>query len=725
MKPIHRILSLIVLFSPVSLLAQGPELSADDPITYTADNGVLIATSNAVYEDEDSRVEADEIRYDRVSNSIEATGNVRVTRAGLRLLTHYLTYDTVTKTVTSGPFRAGYPPVFMEGESFSGTLDSIDFNNVTMYFREPVSTSPKLEVENGTWISDESISGKGLKLNALGGLKIPLPAFTYSIGAPQADVDIKLGFRSPLGAYFQSKWLYPYSPRLSAGGNFDAFTNRGIMVGPAFEWSKNDGRIEAFIDTGWIHDGNKEERGVDILGNPIEKDRGFGEFGLRARNEEASLQFQLRGNYMTDSEVIRDFRRDKYFERFQPDHFVDFTWQQDSFLVNLFARRQINDSYGMVERLPEVSAEFLPTELGESKVFIQAQASALKYRRLEVAPPQMSISYPENALGLSDYVFFWDTMYREPLLSESPYHNRLDSSVTLTRPFHGPAGINLILRAGSRWTSYDRDASGIGSSYSDDRLMGELGFDLSQTLSRTYSVTIPRWDMDKVQHLSKWSVQYRYFGADDEDSFDSPILDRYMYHARRPVLDLADIRHSDDLEDWNVARFGWENRLLVAGEDGDFQDYLSLNLFQDVNLDPDYGEDNWDALYAEVDWLPFPWLDVQLRQKYKPESQDLESSFLRTTLRSADLWSLTLQAEYLDSAIEQYELEGRYRLTENLGLIGYWHYDARQSTWIRQQYGISRRMGNVWQLDVYVALYDDNLREDDFSIGMRLLWLSF
>lgn len=142
-------------------------------------------------------------------------------------------------------------------------------------------------------------------------------------------------------------------------------------------------------------------------------------------------------------------------------------------------------------------------------------------------------------------------------------------------------------------------------------------------------------------------------------------------------------------------------------------------------MDTDPGEEDWDALYAEIDWVPFPWLDIQFRQKVRPEVQDVEASFLSTTLRSADLWSLTLQAEYLDSAIEQYELEGRYRLTENLGLIGYWHYDARQSTWIRQQYGISRRMGNVWQLDVYVALYDDNLREDDFSIGMRLLWLSF
>jgi hypothetical protein len=192
------------------------------------------------------------------------------------------------------------------------------------------------------------------------------------------------------------------------------------------------------------------------------------------------------------------------------------------------------------------------------------------------------------------------------------------------------------------------------------------------------------------------------------------------------VLDLADIRHTDHLKEWNVARIGWENRLLVADEDEEFKDYLSLNLFQDVLISSDLEDvDEWDALYAEIDYFPFPWLDIKFRQKLRTEEQATEAAFLQTTIRSADLWSLTLQAEYLDSAIEQYEVEGRYRIAENLGLIGYWHYDARQSTWTRQQYGISRRFGNVWQLDVYVALYDDNQREDDFSIGMRLLWLSF
>ena len=373
MKPTYKLLSLLTaLLVPAWAAAQAPELSADEPIAYTADDGILIATGNAVYQDEDTRVEADLIRYDRNRNRIEASGNVRVTRKGLRLLTSDLSYDATARSFRAGRFRAGYPPLFMEGESFEGTLDEIDFSRVSIYFREPVDNSPKLEVESGHWASGESVSGEGLRLRTIGGIGIPLPRFEYTFGAPTADADFRLGFRNNLGGFAQARILFPLSASLSVGGNFDIFTKRGLMVGPAVEWSGADGRMRAFLDTGWIHDHAFDERGVDFLGQPIEQGRGFASFGFMARNADASVQFQSRGTYLSDSEVLRDFRREDYFENFQPDHFADFTWQQGNLLVNAFARRQINDGYGMVDRLPELRAEWLPRELAKTGLYLQA-----------------------------------------------------------------------------------------------------------------------------------------------------------------------------------------------------------------------------------------------------------------------------------------------------------------------------------------------------------------
>jgi LPS-assembly protein len=704
-------------------MAQAPELSADEPIAYTADDGILIATGNAVYEDENTRVEADEIRYNRNADQIEASGNVRVTRDGLRLLTAYMTYDAKSKSVASGPFRAGYPPLYIEGESFSGTLDEIDFTKVNIYFREPTDSSPRLEVESGTWLADDSVSGKGIKLNALGGIGIPLPGFEYAFGAPTADVDVRLGYENNLGAYGRFKVLYPMSRELSAGGNFDFFTNRGILIGPAIDWRKNDGSLRIFADTGWIHDHNSDERGSDFLGNRIGQNRGFGSFGVQSRNEGGNLQMQARTTYLTDSEILRDFRREDYFEAYQPDSFIDFTWQERDFLVNVFARRQINDYYGMIERLPELRAEWLPHELGETQFILQANAAAVRYRSVELVPTQLSIFFPANPLGLPGFEGAPGLEF--PELIETPYYNRLDGSVTLTRPIHLPGSVDMVLRAGGRWTSYDRDSTDTLPSLSEDRLVGELGVDISKSLAKTYQIDRPNWNMERMRHVTRFNMQYRWHPGAGDSLSGIPAYDRFAYNARRPVLDLADLNHLDGMREWSVARFGLENLLMVAGEDESFRDFLSFNLYQDLLFSADQGEDDWDALYAEADFSPFPWLSMKWRQKFRTENMEAQANYFSATVTSADLWSVRFQAEYLRDAIEQYEVAGHYRLTENIGLLGYWLYDARLSTWTRQQYGFSRRFGNVWQLEMYVAFNEENAREDDFSVGMRLVWLSF
>jgi LPS-assembly protein len=723
-KSIYKTLSLLSIFIlPAWAMAQAPELSADEPIAYTADSGILIATGNAVYTDEATRVEADEIRYDRNKDRIEASGNVRVTREGLRLLTGHMTYDAKTKSVASGPFRAGYPPLYIEGEAFSGTLDEIDFSKVTIYFREPSPGSPTLKVESGKWIADESVSGQGIRLNALGGLAIPLPKFEYVFGAPTADVDVRLGYEKNLGAYGRFKVLYPFSRQWSAGGNLDFFTNRGVLVGPAFDWRRADGAIRVFADTGWIHDHDSDVRGSDFLGNRISQDRGFIDFGIQSQDEDGGLQFQARGTYLSDSEMLRDFRREEYFQNYQPDSFADFTLQEGDFLLNVFARRQINDYYGMIERLPEVRAEWLPHTLGETQFLIQANASAVRYRSLDVLPPNFSVLFPRNPLGLPGPDLSGGGLI--PELVESPYHNRLDGSVTVTRPVPLPGGANLVLRAGGRWTSYQRDATDELPKLSEDRAVGELGFDLSKTLARTFSVDRPQWNMERLRHVTRFSVQYRWHPGAGDELDGIPPYDRFAYNARRPVLDLADLSHVDGLREWSVARIGWENLFMVAGEDSAFRDLLAFNIYQDLLFSATEGEDDWDALYTEANFTPFPWLSLKWRQKFLTEEVEAEANYLSATLSSSDLWTLTFQAEYLRGGIEQYELAGRYRLTENLGLLGYWHYDARLSTLTRQQYGFTRRFGNAWQLEMYVAFNEENAREDDFSVGMRLVWLSF
>lgn len=749
MKPFYRLCSLFLpLLAAAAVSAQTPELSADAPIAFDAEEGLLIATGNAVFNDENTTVEAEVIRYSRDNEQIEAVGNVRVTRQGLRLLAEQITYDARTKAFSATNFRAGYPPLFIEGDFFAGNLDQVDFSRVSVYFREPVQSAPKISVREGSWKVDEYLKGRGLSINALGGIGIPLPGITYTFGKPTIEVDASVGYRNSLGAYAQSYWLYPFSQSLAAGTNFDIYSRRGVLIGPAIRYEQPDGLVSGFFNSGWIHDHSFDDRDVDILGKRIEQDRWFADFGLAARDESGRLQFQARGTQLSDSEVVRDFRSDLYVDRFQPDAFAEFTWQQSNFLLNLFARSQINDYYTVVERLPELRAEYLPRELGKTGLYLQASASATRYRLASAFIP--GISFPSAPLGLGQSDIpppptslpprppldilnqIRESMGLPPLTSLPPredpsrslirgdFHNRLDATATLTRPFHGPAGTSLVLRAGSRWTHYEQE----GSNLRDERFMGELGFDLSQTLARTFTVDWERFNIDRLRHESTLLLKYRWHPW-EADKLDAPLLDAYQYRARPPLLDLADIWYIDQLRDWNVARLGWEHRLLAAEGDSGYRDFLSLNFYQDFLFSADASEEEWDAFYTQVDFNPVPWFGMELSHKYLPEDTRTEAYFLRTILRSSDLWSLRLQVEYLEGAIEQYELDGRYRLSEDIGLLASWHYDSRLDAWTAQRYGVTRRFGNVWQLELYITLTDENDREDDFSVGARLNWLSF
>lgn len=726
MKIPFRSLSLLILLVPAGWsAAQTPELSADSPIAYSEETGMLIATGNAVFRDENTTVEADEIRYNRDENQIEASGNVRVTRAGGRLLAETIFYDTETRSFSAENFRAGYPPLFIEGESFEGDLDEVRLNDIAVYFREPVTTAPRLSIRQGDYLSEEYLRGQGIRLDAFGGIGLPLPGITYVFGTPSIEVDLSAGYGDNLGAYVQSAWMYPFSPRLSLGGNLDGYTERGILIGPALKWRRPDGTLSFYLNTGWIHDHSSEERGFDVLGKRIEQDRGFVEFRTQARSEDGRLQFQARGTFLADSETLRDFRDDRYFENFQPDHFLDFTWQQDSFLLNLFSRAQLNDAYRMVERLPEVRAELLPMELGSTGFYLQAAGAATRYRLQEVVPGRPSILFPAAPLGLhgSDWNSFFDPDLDygpgHSDLEQSAFSNRLDATATVTRPFHGPSGIRLVLRAGARWTHWDPEDMD-----SDERLMGELGADLSREVARTFPVGWERFDIEHIRHVSRMFAAYRWHPW-DADKLTIPAYDVYAYHPAPPVLDLADLRHLDGLRDWSVGRIGWVNTFHAAGENEPFREFMSLGLYQDILFSADRGHDEWDAFYTDLTLTPVPWFQLRWAQKFRTEGFEAEAAYLSATLRSADLWTLEFRSEYLDSAIEQYALLGTYRINENLGLLAALQYDSRLDKWTDQRYGISRRFGNVWQLELYVNLTDDNDRRDDFGVGLRLRWLAF
>lgn len=704
------IASALVAASPCLLAQQAPELSADSPIAYSEETGLLIAAGNAVFVDDNTTVTADLIRYNRNTEEIEAIGNVVVTRVGLRLLAERLRYNTRSRSFEAIDFRVGYPPLFVEGEAFRGTLSEVDFENVSLFFREPVQSAPRIRVASGRWVEDAFLRAEGIRFNVLGGLGLPLPNITYAFGQPDIDVEASLGYADFLGLYAQSAWRLPLDPRLAIGGNLDVYSKRGLLIGPGLDWRAPDGRLRLGIDTGWIHDHSSRDRGLDAIGNRIDQDRGFANASVDARSEDASLQLKARSEWLSDTEVLRDFRENRYLQDAQPDSFAEFVWQKGSLFMSAFARSRLNDGYAFVERLPELKLEWLPTEWEATGLILQAQASATRYR--QYTPLVGGVLFPETAFHQPQTA---------PADGLSRFLNRMDATATLTRPFLLPAGLQLVLRGGARWTRWDEE----NRAFLDQRWIGELGWDLRQSRSRTYTVDWKALDMASLTHRSTIQVQHRWHRWEARD-LDLPLaIDATTYRQYAPLMDLADLEALDTLRSGQHLRLGWENTLHATGTEGTSRRLLAFDLYQDFIEDRARRSLQTDALYAALHLRPTTWLSLGWHLKFLPEAFQTEASYFTAALRSADLWDLRLQTEFIEGAIQQYTLEGHYRINETVGLLAAAQYDARIDSWTRQRYGFSRRFGNVWQLEVYLSLTDADERQDAVSVGLRVNWIAF
>jgi hypothetical protein len=705
----------IILAPAVGALAcalnaqQAPELSADSPIAYSEETGLLTASGNAVFSDENTIVEADLIRYNRKTERVEATGSVSVTREGLRLLADSLQYDAQTRSFEATDFRIGYPPLFIEGKAFKGTLSEVDFEGITVFFREPVQNAPRIRVKSGRWVEDEFLRAEGIRLDVFGGIGLPLPAITYAFGKPDLQVEASLGYADYLGIYAQSAWLYPTSPLLSLGGNVDLYSQRGILVGPRLNWKSADGLLSIQMDTGWIQDQSSIDRGLDQIGNRIDPDRGFAKVELDARSETANLQTKVRAEVLSDSEILRDFRENRYLEHSQPDAFADFTWQEGNLLLNAFVRSRLNDGYAFVERLPDLSLEWLPAQVFSTGFYLQAQARATRYR--QYAPEIGQILFPETP--------FYSQISEAS--TTNTIFSRLDTVATLTRPILLPAGIQLVLRGATRWTRWDED----GGDLADERAMGELGWDLKQTRTRTFNLDWKALQIEQLVHLSSLQLQHRWHRFNDEQFIPPVAVDTFSYRPYAPLMDLADMRQLDTLRDGHHVRLGWENTVYAKGSEEALRQLLTIRIYQDFVETNDASNLETDALYSSLEFRPAQWLSLGWHLKFQPEEFQTEASYFNATIRSADLWELDLQTEFIEGAIQQYAFQGAYRISENIGLLAAAQYDALIGAWSRQRYGISRRFGNVWQLDMYLSFTDADQRQDKVSVGLRVNWLSF
>jgi LPS-assembly protein len=222
-----------------------------------------------------------------------------------------------------------------------------------------------------------------------------------------------------------------------------------------------------------------------------------------------------------------------------------------------------------------------------------------------------------------------------------------------------------------------------------------------------------------LQPYASWSVV-----AVDELDRDYPKIDRLTFTTRPRPLQTSSFTAIDEIESWNILRFGARNHLITR-RDGQSHEWLFVDTYLDKYLDDPEGNREWSNLYNDIRWQPLPWLGLDLETQIPVFDGGSGFSEINTRVRYMPMQDLELSLAYrhlnshpvlLDS--DRIELGTYVRLAENWGIGSRHTFELDDGTLEVQQYTLHRDLGN-WVFGMGIT-HRDNRFEDEFGLIFSL-----
>ena len=656
--------------------------------------GEMILTGHPAMDYGRLRITADEVRYNPKSRVVTALGHATFTDGPRRLLADKIVYHAVDGTFEVGDIRLGEYPVYVSGASASGTRQSITIVDARVSLTEPNDLVPTLHAARLFFARDHQVRAEQANVGV--GSVRPLVFGTYEHDIRQpllSNVSVTGGYRSSLGVFTLLGLHVPVTTELRLGADLGLYTNRGVLIGPAGSYESSSDRTATFsglFRSGWISDDGP--RYTDILGRPVPRQRGFVEWVHQSQlTDRLTLNAQV--NYWRDSEVVRDFRPADFFNVQQPDTYLESVYSGDNYLVSLFARFQPNTWETVQQRLPELRFDLLPLPVGGG--FIERFNASLAVLRDDPAPAGPLNLTPGTALN----------------------SDRLDAFYSLSRPIHPTEWLTLTPVAGGRLTHY----AGLDGARSDyTRALGELGVDAELHASGTWDYKNQQWKIDGLRHLLTPRLSYRYIPEADKGSAYIPAIDRQGFSTYLQPLELGDQRNLDRLSATNTLRIGIDNTLQTRDPVYGSRDLVRLNVADDFLFHTKPGERDVSEIHTELGVMPVRWLELSVYNSFAPQDWTLREIDTALTLRDGDAWTLRFASNFLRHTVDDYYLEGTYRLNEAYEAVTHLRYDVRAARFDEQVYGIRQNLGNTWRVEYAVTIYNGPRRESRFGLSLRV-----
>ncbi|MDR1367055.1 MAG: hypothetical protein LBJ13_04110 [Puniceicoccales bacterium] len=366
----------------------------------------------------------------------------------------------------------------------------------------------------------------------IGNIPMIVPPITVGDWIRSIDMHLNAGHTSRLGGYFHSEILYNIYKDLRLGALLNAYTKRGVLIGPVIKIDSEGESISSHLKlrTGHIADrGDRSNRGEDIDGTPIEKKRWFID---AKQNHHFGQNIDVLSSFLlaSDGKIMDDFRLGGTEDSDIRDSFSELDYRGEKDLLTLFTRIKMNRYQDFSQQIPSIRFERFPQEIFDSGIYYFGH---IDFTRQKSTQKNLTISGQREAMEL----------------------NRIDSYWGINRPMELDNGIHFTPLSGGKWVHYCGGR---------DQFLGEFGFDSDVNFYALYPESTPWLKAKEWKHIIRPTIKYRYLspiGKYGKNGIDRPPKSDFF-----PVLDLAEMRNMDDLLGQSILRLGLENDFFAKNE---------------------------------------------------------------------------------------------------------------------------------------------------------------
>jgi LPS-assembly protein len=711
------------------------------PVKIQGDNGLEIFSDSAV--------------LDLKAKSVTLIGGVSVYQGNLMQRGERAVYYYERKFLDASGLRASLDPILLESGKF--TVEQRGDSQV--YIGEDAGITTHDVADPGYWIRakkttiypGEKIVFRDMKVYAGHTPLFWLPYLSQPLNA-ELGYHFIPGARSAWGAYLLNTYGIMLGGKTDpvTGDNKDAWllsrwhldlrSKRGVGGGVDFVDTRVENSDEiSGLSLYYTNDIAPETKRSGVPRGQVNPDRYRVELKHRIKfdtKDDADWRIDSNLTLLSDSHYLEDFDMVNYRTNPAPDNTLGIYRRDDNSLLSLYTRFRLNDFYRADTRLPEIAFDQARRPIFDLPILHEGKTSlgiigekAGDPTRNAILNPLMDLAPGDPAAeALLRQLSGYERLLAEQIRNTAPGAKRdalraqlLDASYgrfstyqELSMPMMLGGFLSFTPVAGIGYSHYLAEA---GPQSNSDRTQLHAGVESSVKFSKDLGpYKNHTWGIDGLLHVFQPYANWSVISADNVELGD-PMVDRLTPSTRPRPLDPMRFTATDEMQSWNVLRFGARNRLLTK-RDGQSFEWLYLDTYMDAFINDPEGRRTCSNLYNDIRWQPLPWMGIDLETQFPIVSGGSGFNEYGSLVRfmPTDNFEFSLGYRWLSghpvlTDSNRFVLQTYTRLTESWG-VGTRHVvEFDDGTIEQQQYTLHRDLGN-WVAGMGLTSRDNRLRQE-------------